>query len=99
MKAFRKNVAPGVQPCSLLRSQQNAVGPVCYPSCLLGPYYTEGLGLTHFPYFRERTETRLAVPVSVCLSIQYRIYKLSLTNQNYKYDNYTRNLVGRSFGR
>jgi hypothetical protein len=26
-------------------------------------------------------------------------YKLNLTNWNYKYDNYTRNLVGRSFGR
>jgi hypothetical protein len=26
-------------------------------------------------------------------------YKLNFTNQNYKYDNYTRNLVGRSFGR
>jgi hypothetical protein len=26
-------------------------------------------------------------------------YKLNLTNYNYKYDNYTRNLVGRSFGR
>jgi hypothetical protein len=26
-------------------------------------------------------------------------YKLNLTNQNYKYDSYTRNLVGRLFGR
>jgi hypothetical protein len=26
-------------------------------------------------------------------------YILNLTNQNYKYNNYTRNLVGRSFGR
>jgi hypothetical protein len=26
-------------------------------------------------------------------------YKLNLTNYNYRYYNYTRNLVGRSFGR
>jgi hypothetical protein len=26
-------------------------------------------------------------------------YELNLRNQNYKYDIYTRNLVGRSFGR
>jgi hypothetical protein len=26
-------------------------------------------------------------------------YKLNLTNYNYKYDNYTSNPVGRSFGR
>jgi hypothetical protein len=28
-----------------------------------------------------------------------KTYKLNLTNQNYKYNNYTRNLVGVSFGR
>jgi hypothetical protein len=28
-----------------------------------------------------------------------KTYKLNLKNQNYKYDNYARNLVGRSFGK
>jgi hypothetical protein len=28
-----------------------------------------------------------------------RTYKLNLKDWNYKYDNYTKNLVGRSFGR
>jgi hypothetical protein len=33
------------------------------------------------------------------VAIGNETYNLNLTNKNYKYKNYTRNLVGRSFGR